>query len=208
MLWPLGHIIWKCSCSSHTSTPLVQSEIGPMTAWYIYYVTTKPILQYPRTKCDLRRFQWVQGACFLKCETVVHRYRQVTNKRQELSVSISSPKQPHSLCYCVYDMHMEWTAKSAQFSVQEVLNHSFHVLTHEKWFSKFFLTLELIQGEVTKLTSPESFKRMCIRAQALSICFWFIYIELMKGLCHRGVWCSRILEGFWMQFYTFLHHFS
>lgn len=90
----------------------------------------------------------------------------------------------------------EWTAKWTRFSVQEVLSHSFHILTHEKWFSKFFLTLEVVQRELNKLTSPRSSQSMCIWEGTLSICFWFHHTEPVKGLCCEAVWCARILEGF------------
>lgn len=90
----------------------------------------------------------------------------------------------------------EWTAKWARFSVQEVLSHSFHILTHEKWFSKFFLTLEVVQRELNKLTSPRSSQSMCIWEGTLSICFWFHHTEPVRGLCCEGCLMLRILEGF------------
>lgn len=128
-------------------------------------------------------------------------YKQVQRERWQIEHKkplrfISSPQQPGAPATVFMTHHTEWTAKWARFSVQEVFNHFFHILTHEKWFSKFFLMLELIQKELTKLTSPESFKWMCIWAPTLYICFWFIYTELIKGLCHEGFLMFENTWGF------------
>lgn len=155
-----------------------------------------------------REVSWIWRATFLRCATVLHRYRWITNKTQRLfapSVVASSPVPPATV-FLTY--HTERTAKCAQFSVQEVFNNSFHILTHEKWFSKFFQMLELVQRELTKLMSPESSRGTCIWARTLSICFWFIYPELIKGLCREGCLMFKNTWGFFlMEFYTFFHHF-